>query len=75
MKRDSKESNLEKVEAKIMVHLSQGILTYRRYTQPEFKLKFGSLLKAYVGKYTENSKINFSNKHCRMISAPGCNIS
>ena len=35
-----------------------GILTYKLevYTQHEFKLKFSALLKAYDGKYTENSK-------------------
>ena len=54
----------------------QGILTYRRHTQREFKLKFSALLKTYDGKYTENSKKNnCSNKHCRMIRATGCNIS
>ena len=30
----------------------QDILTYRRYTQREFKLEFSALLKAYDGKYT-----------------------
>ena len=35
---------------------NQGILTYRMYTQIEFKLKFSALLKAYDGKFTENSK-------------------
>ena len=34
----------------------QGILTYRRYKQREFKLKFRPFLKAYDVKYTENSK-------------------
>ena len=43
--------------------------------QREFKLKFSALLKAYDGKYTENSKNNFSNKHRLMIRATGCNIS
>ena len=33
-----------------------GILTYRRYTQREFKLKFSALLKPNDGKYTEKSK-------------------
>ena len=56
--------------------MSQGILTYRRYTQREFKLKLSDLLTAYDGKYTENSKKNnFSNKHCHMIRATECNIS
>ena len=36
--------------------LKQGILKSRRYAQSEFKLKFSALLKAYDGKYTENSK-------------------
>ena len=39
----------------------QGILTYSRYTQLEFKLKFSALLKAYDDKYTENSKKELSN--------------
>ena len=34
----------------------QGILTYRRYTHCEFKLKFSALLKAVESKYTENCK-------------------
>ena len=34
----------------------QGILTYRRYTLREFKLKFSPLSKAYDGKYTKTSK-------------------
>ena len=38
---------------------TQGILTYRRHTLREFKLKFSPLLKAYDGKYTENSKKRF----------------
>ena len=32
---------------------TKDILTYRRYTQREFKLKFSALLKAYDGKYIE----------------------
>ena len=35
--------------------IHQGILTYNRYTQREFKLKFSACLKARDGKYTENS--------------------
>ena len=34
----------------------QGTLTFRRYTQREFKLKFSVLLKAYDGKYTQKGK-------------------
>ena len=34
----------------------QGILTFKSYTQREFKLKFNALLNACDGKYTENSK-------------------
>ena len=34
----------------------QDILTYRRYTQREFNLKFSALLRAYEDKYSENSK-------------------
>ena len=36
--------------------LNLGILTYNKYTQGEFTLKFSALLKAYEGKYTKNSK-------------------
>ena len=36
--------------------MQQGILTDRRYTHREFKLKFSAPSKAYDGKYTENSK-------------------
>ena len=39
-----------------LANIAQGILTYRRYTQSEFQLKFSALLKAYDAKYTENSK-------------------
>ena len=53
----------------------QGISTYRRYTQRQFKPKFSALLKPHVGKYTENSKNNFSNKHYCMIRATECNTS
>ena len=35
--------------------IMQGKLTNSRYTQCQFKLKFGTLLKAYDVKYTENS--------------------
>ena len=35
---------------------AQYILTYNRYTQREFKLKFSALLKAYDSKYTEKIK-------------------
>ena len=34
----------------------QGILTYIRHTQHEFKLKFSARLKGNEGKYTGNSK-------------------
>ena len=60
----------------ILGAVTQGILTYRRYTQREFKLKFSALLKSYDGKCTEKKvKNNFSNKHCRMIRVTGRNIS
>ena len=45
---------LEERDELIQVTVVQGILTYRRYTQREFK--FSALLKAYDGNYTENSK-------------------
>ena len=38
---------------------TQDILTYRRYTQSEFKLKFSALFKTYDRKYSEKSKKNF----------------
>ena len=35
---------------------SRGVLTYRKYTQREFTLKFSALLKDYDGNFTEKSK-------------------
>ena len=54
--------------------LTQGILTYRKYSQRVFKLKFSTLLKANDVKYTENSKKLVSNKHNSKTRAFGCNI-
>ena len=49
-------ASAQSINRESMIGIIQGILTYRRYTQREFKLKFSALLKAYDGKYTENSK-------------------
>ena len=52
--------------------LNEGILTYNRYTQREFKLKFGALLEANDAKYTENSKkITFRNNIHIITVLPG----
>ena len=49
---------------------NKGILTYKRYTQREFKHKFPALWKSNDCKYTEKSKKSFQNN-----IAAGCNIS
>ena len=52
---------------------TQGILTYRRYTQREFKLKFSALLKPMTVNILKTVKKK-SIEHCHMIHAPGGNI-
>ena len=41
---------------KYTLEYTQGILTNYRYMEREFKLKLGTLIKAYDVKFTENSK-------------------